>query len=333
MALRMLRLAFAPLLPLSIGIVIGAGACGGSTVGSGTGTGSSSGSGSASHSGSGSGGSTSSSSSGSTSGSGSGSFSDGGTCSFEGPIPSPPSLDGGTTIQSQAEATQLTVLDTLFGRYLRGDVKAYRGAFQASDNYQTVVADGGAIAEGPGIGSLEVATGTATLTLHSVTEHAFLSFQQSQSNPSFSVVGVILSDGSTGGDTATCTGCLPNLFQDPNAISLTGFMTTGFDASANGDDGENIKIYASGSLTLAPPCSLDLPGLVELAPPSVSAPHFAPSGSVSVWHVNGSVEEYPQGACMTETPYTIDLYVNPQNLADYGVMNYQQGTTGNQCPP
>jgi hypothetical protein len=236
-------------------------------------------------------------------------------------------------VQAQAEAAQAAVLDAMFGSYLRGDSHAYRGTFAVADNYplsQNLAGepppDGAVIPRGAGLASLVVSGGVATLSLHN--DGQYIPFTEAQANPLLVVIGVILGDNAVGGDTATCTGCLPDLFSAPESISLAKLVPTGFDADIAGGD-PNLKLAASGTLDVAAPCSLAFADLLELAP---GVPKFEAEGKLEVWHVSGDIGSQGQNGCETMQSYTIDLYVDPTNLADYGTKNFVAGMTDMACP-
>jgi hypothetical protein len=259
---------------------------------------------------------------------------DGSTCTFSG-APSTPSAGTGTSVEAQATAAQLQVLDTLIGSYLRGDSVAYRGTFQADDDY-TGHDLPVTIANGPGMASLVAASGQATLTLRSPAQ-TYLSITQAESNTSLTQVGLILGDDTYDGEMASCTGCLTNLFKSPDTISLDNVSAaddTSVTATFNMID---ITVSTKGSLTRILPCELDLSDLIAIAPLETS-PQFIVSGNEMVWHVSSSVTTSftPSapgvvGGCATSTPYTIDLYVSSANLGDYGVRNFVPGAPMQEC--
>jgi len=252
---------------------------------------------------------------------------DGSTCSFS-VVPGPPSATG-TSLEAQATATQLAVLDALIGVYLRGDAIAYRGTFQAQDNY-TGRGLPVAIADGPGMASLLVASGQATLTLRSSAQ-TYVSISQAESGASLTQVGLILGDDTYDGEMTSCSDCLTDLFKSPDTISLDNLAATDDTSVTATSDMLDITVTAKGTLTNIPPCGLRLSDLVAIAPLLGATPQFVASGNQMVWHASGSVSTADSGGCATLTPYTIDLYVSSTNLGDYGVQNFVPGAPMQAC--
>jgi hypothetical protein len=255
----------------------------------------------------------------------------GGACSFTTPVPAAPSTPAaGASVQAQAEAGGLGTLDAIFGGYLRGSTRAYRGSLEAHDNYNSA---GSAIEKGPALASLEISGDQAVLTIHSLPQHEYLYFAQSKKKPEITQVGVILGDTSTGGDVGTCKGCVPDLFTSPASISFDNLVASSRQSAINpagtGETSFTVSTHATASLEVAEPCSLAYSDLIELA--SLHLTHFAPSGGDMVWQTMGRIFTGQKGLCQTYVPYSLDLFVDPTNLADYGVRNYQPGAPGQEC--
>jgi hypothetical protein len=192
------------------------------------------------------------------------------------------------------------------------------------------------IAEGPAVASLTVVDGVAALTVHSLAEHKYVIFQQTTEAADVTTVSLVLSDSTSGGNSGTCSGCVPSFASKPQTISFQNIESTvdvgvnappvGRDAGSRDAGGAVLDTYASSSLTLGTACALTFDDLIELNalnPPSdMSAPVFTLEGGDMVAQLQGSVygnvsNEY----CVTS--YTIEIYVNASNLADYGVRSYQ----------
>jgi hypothetical protein len=289
-----------------------------------------------------------------------------GTCSFVAPIPVLPAtpltpsdleygnLPPGISVQSYAEAQGLAYLDSFVGSYLRGGVPLYTGTLAAHDNESVLGLDcsGGStackdqsITEGPAIASLAVGDGGASLSVHSLAQHEYVVFQQSQGVADVTTVGLVLPDDSSGGNTGTCKGCVPSFGSMPKSITFENIESSaevavnatpfGTDAGAVDAAGALLHTYASASLTVAEPCALTFNDLIELntlnpisTPYGFATPTFVLTGGQMVAELQGSV--YAEGSEGTgnycSTWYMIELYVDPSNLADYGVRSYQTFT-------
>jgi hypothetical protein len=262
----------------------------------------------------------------------------------------------GVSVQTFAEALGRQYLDAFVGDYLRGKWAVYHGTLSASDDQSVLGVDcnGGedacanqSITGGPAVASLTVVAGTATLTVHSLTAHKYVAFEQATATPEVTTVGVILPDTSTGGNTGTCSNCVTPFGQTPASISINNADGTGYvavnpqpDASQGSVNeagvvvdayaGVKLDIHASGALTLGTACDLTFEDLLELNAlglPLATSPgipvDFEPQGDEMVAVVQGSAySPDPQMESGCTTYYTIELYVSTTNLADYGVRNY-----------
>jgi hypothetical protein len=279
-----------------------------------------------------------------------------GVCGFSGTVPrlslssntndelESGELRNGGTVQNYAQAQGLQFLDSFVGSYLRGDTTLYAGTLQASDNQSVLGLDcAGAkcrnesINEGSAIGSLAVSSGVATLTVHSLADHKYVVLTQSKSDANVSSVSIVLPDSRQGGNTGTCTKCVTDFLAKPSSISfkdLVSIADVAVNPGTDGGTGAPLSTHATGSLTLSHPCSLTFNDLVELNSmnglpisnngyePSVMNTFVLQDDGDMVATVQGSVYAYV-GEEYCTTSYTIDLYVNPSNLADYGVRNFQ----------
>jgi hypothetical protein len=284
------------------------------------------------------------------------------TCSFSGPLPSPPDASlvddydppSGVAVQTYAEAQGLAFLDAFVGSYLRGNTTVYTGTLSAHDNQSVLGADcvndsgecaNQAISEGPAVASLDQADGGETLSVNSLGAQQYVVFQQNSGAPGVTTVSIILRDGTSGGNSGTCTGCAPSFANKPHSIAIQNLTSTAYvavtviDAGPGVTDagvildayaGAELNTYASTSLTLATPCDLtwnDLVALNSLSPPSslgeTTIANFVQQGNDMVAVMQGSAYSYsPDAESGCTTNYTLDLYVNLSNLADYGVRNY-----------
>ncbi len=278
------------------------------------------------------------------------------SCGYSGAIPTIPAspvtaqdvqsqeLPSGVSVQAYAEAQAYRYLDSFVGQYLRGDVTIYAGTLSAHDNESVLGTDcaGGtackdqSISEGPAVASLTVVEGVASLTVHSLAEHKYVMFQQTKEAADVTTVSLVLSDTTSGGNSGTCSGCVPSFASKPQTISFQNIESTvdvgvnappvGEDAGSRDAGGAMLNTYASSSLTLGTACALTFDDLVELNalnPPSgLNAPVFTLEGGEMVAELRGSIYgNVSNQYCLTS--YTIEIYVNASNLAAYGVRGYQ----------
>jgi hypothetical protein len=247
-------------------------------------------------------------------------------------------VPAGASVQEAAEGTQLAALDAMIGRYLRGEVPAYRGSWQASDNQGVLGAqpnwENKSIPASALIASLDVQGNEASLWVHSPSRHQYILMQQSKSNPGVTQVSIILGDSSTGGGTASCTGCAPDFFSRPTTLDLSDLSATA-SVMVNNSEGDEVnvtlKVNVRATLGIATPCSLEFSDLAELGT-QFGVVRFEVDGDEMVSHVFDDVMGPTNGACNRETSYTLDAFVSLANLADYGVRNYEQGSTTMLCP-
>jgi hypothetical protein len=261
------------------------------------------------------------------------------------------------TVEAYAEAQGLAYLDTFVGSYLRGDVTLYTGTLQASDNQSVLGNDCGgggtacknqSITEGPAIASLVVSQGVATLSVHSLSDHEYVVFGQSSDAASITNIGLVLPDSSEGGNSGSCKGCVPSFSSKPSSITFKDVVGTA-DVAINpgqgnvdggvtdANAGAPLSTHASLSLSQATACALTFDDLIELNAlnglatnnngyaSTNAASTFAQQGNDMVALVQSSVYSYTANEGCT-TSYTIELYVNLTNLADYGVRNFQTFT-------
>jgi len=278
-------------------------------------------------------------------------------CSFSGAIPTVPAspvtaqnvqsqyLPSGVSVQAYAEAQANQYLDSFVGQYLRGQVTVYTGTLSAHDNESVLGTDCGgggsackdqSISEGPAVAALTVASGVSSLTVHSLAAHKYVVFQQTKGVANVTEVGLVLKDGTSGGNSGTCSGCVPSFASKPQTISFQNIESSadvavnpqpiGSDAGSADAGGAVLNTYASSSLTLGTACALTFDDLVELnamnLPSGLSAPSFTLQGGEMVATLQGSLyADVKSNYCLTS--YTIEIYVNASNLAEYGVRGYQ----------
>jgi hypothetical protein len=292
------------------------------------------------------------------------------SCSSASPPKPPPATDAGATSQAAIEAPWLALLDQAFGQYLRGDVLAYRGTMQGSatvpPGYDPL--SDGTIAEGAALASLAFRPGSvndwagvpnapatfvdgnqAVLVVHSLAGDQLMVFEQPESDPTMIATGGIVVAPNTDPLRATCSGCASNLWARPSAIAFDLAAAGTFTTYGYGADGgttsvdQPVNATASLQMAVVPPCTLtfdDFKTLNEVNGPDgltgvVGIADFVLIGGEWVQHVAGIVETKPpsaQGQCDGQSfDYTVDLYMDAANPADYGVRNYVQGTPYSVC--
>jgi hypothetical protein len=293
-----------------------------------------------------------------------------GSCSFTSVPPAWSDADAGTTSESMVRSQWLHELDSLIGQYLRGDVLVYRGRVKANDNTSAIYAASGAspepdqsIAEGAALARLEYRPSTgsdyiapltapagdvAILVVHGVTESKHIVFSQAKANPSITEASTIGADNAFITLRTSCTGCAPSFWSKPDAIDFdlttTGTLTVfqGIAGQGGHDVDVPLRMTASANLTVAPPCSIgfdDLKVLDTVEGPNEGAADlglqsFHRLGNEMVFHTSGSINGgATTGRCFLSTPYSIDLFVNLDDLGDYGVRNFAPGTQKEECAP
>jgi hypothetical protein len=264
------------------------------------------------------------------------------TCAFQSPVPEAPPdagyYDYDTPVAKQAKTAGLALLDGYVGKYLRGDSTVYRGTMSAHDNQsvldESISGTSGhthdqSVPLGIAVASLTLAGDTATLAVHGVTSLKFVDLWQDTKSPSTTTsVGIILGDGESGGNSGTCSGCVPSFIARPPTIDFANIestqvvnLTSGIGTRAHD---VTLHTYATAHLTLVTPCELtfeDIAGLSGVA--------FTPQGDDMVSEFHGSA--YSEDEYCGIAYYTIDLYINAANLADYGVRNFHQTAPDGGC--
>jgi hypothetical protein len=252
------------------------------------------------------------------------------------------------------EASALADLDFSVGRYLRGDVVAYRGEANVQDN-AGVIGDAaqkptitdGTFPEGPVMAGLEfrparpsdyspfrpnVSGDVAFLSLSSALAHKQVTLSQALTDPSLTEASQI-----GGGLVSACTSCAPNLWSRPKAIVLDDMTTSGvFSVLPPSGPAVDVTLHTlvSARLTFAPPCSLSYDELVVLNGSRLNGaiPPFQQEGSEMVQHISTHVPaRYIGGACVDDTPYTMDVFIDLTDLGHYGVRNLNFGPPNIVC--
>jgi hypothetical protein len=252
------------------------------------------------------------------------------TCAFSGAVPKapkPPSSE--TSVESYVEGQALVQLDAYLGTYLRGEATVYRGTLSAHDN-QGVLGpppshgfpgyESQTIRPGPAVAALTLSQGIASLTVHSSAAHKYVVLQQSKSDPSTTSVGIILADKSSGGNTGTCTHCVPDFAARPGSIDFSNIESSQVvNIGSSGPQNQDVTLhtYATASLELVPPCMVTFEDLEELN--AASGLTFVSQDTEWVYELAGQAYD-PKTGCAVS--YTVELYVSATNLADYGVRSF-----------
>jgi hypothetical protein len=262
-----------------------------------------------------------------------------GTCSYSGSVPETP--DAGTIynapLQQQAESEALAALDKYVGVYLRGDATVYRGTLSAQDNQGVLhessgSPDGGTlhnqtIPSGPAVAALTIASGTATLTVHSVNAYKHIVLTQEVKDSSTTNIGIILAEGAAGGNSGSCAGCVPGFTARPQTISFSGVNVSQVVNLNGRSKDRSLHISATASLELVTPCGIQFSDLAALN--ANSGLLFQPRGDEYVAVVTGGGYTWtgPHNY-YTYKQYTLELYVSATNLASYGVRNFEEVEAG-----
>lgn len=259
----------------------------------------------------------------------------------------------------------MAVLDRLFGQYLRGDIVVYHGTMRGHSSTTSPpgfpVVPEQDLAPGPALARLAVQTAwsgdwlqnpppppitgqVAILLSHNLATAQYMAFQQAESQPSTTAATGITDDNSDNFLSTTCSDCAPSFEARPASLALS-LTATGAVTMYQGNVSIEVPVLTTATLdlTAALPCSVTFNELVTLN--SATGPNefadsfglwqFVLTGNEYVWHVQGAVlisSPSGLGRCDGQSvPYTIDLYVNASNLANYGVRNYVQMAPQQLC--
>jgi hypothetical protein len=282
--------------------------------------------------------------------------------------PRPPSGSGASTNQARAEAIQLNVLDALVGQYVRGDVLVYHGTTHADFTVQTPsgydpipdqsIAQGSALArldyrptsssdDVPPFAPDGASVTTAVLLIHGVSNGSYTVWGQLDSQPTQTLAGGIGSRDSDDAFFTSCAGCAPSLWNWPTSISFDVTVTGKLEVySGNlGYADAPTRLSAAADLHVVSPCDVtldEIKGLDGATGPNefaedIGLQSFVPEGNEIVWHRNAATTlRYPSDRFTDcdglDLIYTIDLYVNVNDLGDYGVRNYGNEMLLPRCP-
>jgi hypothetical protein len=274
-------------------------------------------------------------------------------------------VDPTASQEEQANAIGLKMLDTYIGRYLRGEVAIYSGTAKAHDNRSALVNSivygprpDGVIAQGPALAVLQVRpasdsdwdpprtnpTGTTSvLVVHGLPPDQHYILEQHSTEPGLTFVSLLSPVSTTASMVTSCQNCAPDLSNKPASISFdvtaTGPMTVYMGYAYDGGHDVNItaEVTASADLTALPLCSLTFDDLVVIesatGPNEISANPFKKQGNEMVYSTGGSFTVGGTAMCPLVQSYTIDLYVDLNDLSHYGTRNFVAGTPSVRCVP
>jgi hypothetical protein len=286
-------------------------------------------------------------------------------CSFPMLPEAPAPVDPSAPLEAVVEGDALTRLDNLVGRYLRGEVLVYRGTASAHDN-ASVIADAGqpgggdeAISDGPALARLEyrpaqsydyspakqsISGEAAILVLNSTLEQKRIAFSQAKTAASVTEASQIADAQSPSFArlVTSCASCAPNFWSNPKTIVLGDLTTSGTFAVAQ-QAGPPVNVilhtFVSARLALASPCSLTIDDLVVLDKYSGPDESYSEMDNFHLEH--GEMVEHYMGrvepphslydGCWFDTTYTVDLFIDPNDLSHYGVRNFTIGAPYRDC--
>jgi hypothetical protein len=254
-------------------------------------------------------------------------------CSFNGALPVvPKNVPESGSAEDIAKAQGLTTLGSYLEPFLNGGVGVYKGTLSAHDNqgvlngsmpagssgYVSQTVDGG-----PAIASLTIIGGIAVLSVHSFAAHKYVVFSQETSDAQkTTTVGIILADSKSGGNTGTCTSCVPSLAGRPKTIDFSNLESTQIvNVNPTGESSDNVTLhtFATASLELVSPCDVTFDDIAELN----AGDGLAFTQNAGDWTAQLAGYAYPTNGCATS--YTVELYVSATNLANFGVRDYAPG--------
>jgi hypothetical protein len=285
-------------------------------------------------------------------------------CTFSVAPKAPLPIDPSAPLAEQAAGVQLAVMDATIGRYLRGEIRVYRGTLKAADDGSQVAAASGSrgildgsIPEGPALAMLDIraASGTdwtpprvdpkgksAFLVVHGIASKNQIVLEQPDSDVTLTEAGMISPLGGASPLMLSCKGCGPRLWERPDTLTFADLTATGtvpVMVSPPGQPDVTARLVASASLSVADACSLrfeDLQLLSSATGPSETDPTlyaFERSGEEMVWHASGAIAAPSVSPCVMTNPYTIDVFVDLGDLAHYGTRNFQPGAPTRFCLP
>jgi hypothetical protein len=277
---------------------------------------------------------------------GGGGYEAGGTTGTDGPgactvqPPSPPPTDP-DPVHAAANAAGFALLDQMVGQYVRGDIAVYRGGAGANANVDAFGNIGNLTLETSSArAALSVGAGVAGVTVFSASESERILFQQQAALPGTTFVGTIVPNGTYGGgplwpvnasNAASCTACAPDLTSAPTSLAWQGLEAI----AASGSDAAPLDVTSSVNLQRVSPCALNWDDIFAVsADYAFDLPVEPPAGGEFVRTISGYVDTKAASFRMCDgirVPYTIDVYINTANLADYGVRNFTASAATTAC--
>jgi hypothetical protein len=264
----------------------------------------------------------------------------GGACALQPPAPPPTDPD---PVHAAANSQGFALLDQIVGQYVRGAVAVYRGTAAASANVDAFGNLGNqTLQTSSARAALSVSADVAGVTVFSASESERILFQQQSAFPGTTFVSSIAPNGTYGGgplwpanasNTATCTACLPDLASEPATLAWQGVEAV----AASGSDAAPLDVTSSVNLQRLSPCALSWDDIFAVsADYPFDLPAEPPANGEVVKTISGYVDTKAASFMMCDgvrVPYTIDIYVNCANLADYGVRNFTALAATMVCGP
>jgi hypothetical protein len=171
-------------------------------------------------------------------------------------------------------------------------------------------------------------------------------FRQHSIEPGRTEVGLLSGIATTASMATSCSGCVPDFSGKPAHIAFTDIAATGQMTVYMGyayDGGHNVdvtaKVTASADLSILPPCSLtfeDLAVIETATGPNevdITMNSFKQNGNEMVYSTGGSFNVGGSAMCPLVQSYTIELYVDLDDLGHYGTRNFVAGTPSVRCVP
>jgi hypothetical protein len=312
-------------------VVMGSGACGSKTlVGAGIDAGGGTGAGGTGAGGTGAGGGAGGADAGGGFDAGGAVGSDGpGTCTVQPPTPPPTDPD---PVHAGANTTAFALLDQMVGQYVRGDVAVYRGSAVANANVDAFGnIENQSLQTSNARAALSISADVAGVTVFSASQSERILFQQQTALPGTTFVTSIIPNGTYGGgplwpinasNSATCSACAPDLASGPATLVWQGLAAV----AASGSDAAPLVVASSVNLQRVSPCALTWDDIFAVsADYAFDLPAQPPASGEFVETITGYVDTKAASFRMCDgirVPYTIDIYINAANLADYGVRNF-----------
>jgi hypothetical protein len=251
----------------------------------------------------------------------------GSACGFSGAIPGrpeTPALD--SSLEAYVEGQARLMLEGYVGVYLRGETTVYRGTFGANDNQGVLGPEGGTdgfknqrFPVEAAVAALSVDSRSSSLAVHGIAAKQYVVFEQ-EGGSSTTSVSILLPDSSVGGNTGVCERCVAPFATRPSSIAfsnITSSQTVNLGATGTANDDVTLHTTATAALERIAPCGVTFEDLEELN--GASGLLFSAQDGDWVVDLTGQTPDPSDGSLVT---YSLELYVNMDNLADYGVRNY-----------